>query len=186
MSLPAADDSGHLLLMLRDLADNSVLWWGLAACGAAQLSKLFVELVQHRRWRPAVLVETGGMPSSHSALMTGTSAAIGWSEGFQSPLFALAAALSFIVLYDASGVRRAAGLMAQRVNGLPDGLWEAHPEGEPTLRPLTENLGHTRAEVLVGSVLGPAVALPGLALVGSPLHLAHLWGLFGLQAVALN
>jgi hypothetical protein len=126
------------------------------------------------------------MPSSHSALMTGTSAAIGWSEGFQSPLFALAAALSFIVLYDASGVRRAAGLMAQRVNGLPDGLWEAHPEGEPTLRPLKENLGHTRAEVLVGSLLGPAVALPGLALVGSPLHLAHLWGLFGLQAVALN
>ena len=183
MSLPAADDSGHLLLMLRDLADNSVLWWGLAACGAAQLSKLFVELVQHRRWRPAVLVETGGMPSSHSALMTGTSAAIGWSEGFQSPLFALAAALSFIVLYDASGVRRAAGLMAQRVNGLPDGLWDVHPGGEPALRPLKENLGHTRAEVLVGSLLGPAVALPGLALVGSPLH---LWGWIGLQAVAAN
>jgi acid phosphatase family membrane protein YuiD len=186
MSLPAADDSGHLLLMLRDLADNSVLWWGLAACGAAQLSKLFVELVQHRRWRPAVLVETGGMPSSHSALMTGTSAAIGWSEGFQSPLFALAAALSFIVLYDASGVRRAAGLMAQRVNGLPDGLWDVRPGGEPALRPLKENLGHTRAEVLVGSLLGPAVALPGLALVGSPLHLAHLWGWIGLQAVAAN
>ena len=186
MSLHAADDSGHLLLMLRDLADNSVLWWGLAACGAAQLSKLFVELVQHRRWRPAVLVETGGMPSSHSALMTGTSAAIGWSEGFQSPLFALAAALSFIVLYDASGVRRAAGLMAQRVNGLPDGLWDVHPGGEPALRPLKENLGHTRAEVLVGSLLGPAVALPGLALVGSPLHLAHLWGWIGLQAVAAN
>jgi acid phosphatase family membrane protein YuiD len=186
MSLPAADDSGHLLLMLRDLADNSVLWWGLAACGAAQLSKLFVELVQHRRWRPAVLVETGGMPSSHSALMTGTSAAIGWSEGFQSPLFALAAALSFIVLYDASGVRRAAGLMAQRVNGLPDALWDVHPGGEPALRPLKENLGHTRAEVLVGSLLGPAVALPGLALVGSPLHLAHLWGWIGLQAVAAN
>ena len=186
MSLPAADDSGHLLLMLRDLADNSVQWRGLAACGAAQLSKLFVELVQHRRWRPAVLVETGGMPSSHSALMTGTSAAIGWSEGFQSPLFALAAVLSFIVLYDASGVRRAAGLMAQRVNGLPDGLWDVHPGGEPALRPLKENLGHTRAEVLVGSLLGPAVALPGLALVGSPLHLAHLWGWIGLQAVAAN
>ena len=186
MRRPAADESGPLLLMRRDLADNSVLWWGLAACGAAQLSKLFVELVQHRRWRPAVLVETGGMPSSHSALMTGTSAAIGWSEGFQSPLFALAAALSFIVLYDASGVRRAAGLMAQRVNGLPDGLWDVHPGGEPALRPLKENLGHTRAEVLVGSLLGPAVALPGLALVGSPLHLAHLWGWIGLQAVAAN
>jgi acid phosphatase family membrane protein YuiD len=181
MSLPAATaaaaDSGHALLMLRDLADNAVLWWGLAACGLAQLSKLGVELVRHRRWRPAVLVETGGMPSSHSALMTGTAAAIGWSDGFQSPLFALAAALSFVVLYDASGVRRAAGLMAERVNGLPDGLWQVDAGGDATLRPLKENLGHTRAEVLVGSLLGPAVALPGLALVGSPLHLAHQWGL---------
>jgi acid phosphatase family membrane protein YuiD len=166
--------------MLRDLADNSVLWWGLAACGIAQLSKLAVELVRHRRWRPAVLLETGGMPSSHSALMTGTAAAIGWSEGFQSPLFALSAALSFVVLYDASGVRRAAGLTAQRLNGLPDRLWEPQPEGGPSLAPLKENLGHTRSEVLVGSLLGPVVSLSGLALVGSPLHLAHQWGLFGL------
>jgi acid phosphatase family membrane protein YuiD len=170
-------DAGHPLLMLRDLADNSVLWWGLAACGLAQLSKVIIELVVHRRWRPAVLVETGGMPSSHSALMTGTTAAIGWSDGFQSPLFGLAAALSFIVLYDASGVRRAAGLISQRVNGLPDGLWELQPSSDPQLRPLKENLGHTRAEVLVGSLLGPLVSLPGLVLVGSPLHLAQQWGL---------
>jgi acid phosphatase family membrane protein YuiD len=172
-----AADSGHLLLMLRDLADNAVLWWGLAACGLAQLSKLVIELVVHRRWRPAVLVETGGMPSSHSALMTGTTAAIGWSDGFQSPLFALATALSFIILYDASGVRRAAGLIAQRVNGLPDGLWELQPDADPQLKPLKENLGHTRSEVLVGSLLGPLVSLPGLALVGSPLHLVQQWGL---------
>jgi acid phosphatase family membrane protein YuiD len=175
--------------MLRDLADNAVLWWGLAACGIAQLSKLAVELVRHGRWRPAVLLETGGMPSSHSALMTGSSAAIGWSEGFQSPLFALAAALSFVILYDASGVRRAAGLTAQRLNGLPASLWEAPAvdvavagvaAGAVALKPLKENLGHTRTEVLVGSLLGPLVALPGLALVGSPLHLIHQWGLIGL------
>ncbi|MEB3256651.1 MAG: divergent PAP2 family protein [Synechococcaceae cyanobacterium] len=172
--------------MLRDLADNAALWWGLAACGVAQLSKLVVELVQHRRWRPAVLVETGGMPSSHSALMTGTAAAIGWSDGFQSPLFALAAALCFVVLYDASGVRRAAGLMAQRLNGLPLNLWPGLDEGEALPRPLKENLGHTRSEVLVGSLLGPAVALPGLALVGSPLHLAHQWGWIAPLATALR
>jgi acid phosphatase family membrane protein YuiD len=190
MSLPAASDSGHALLMLRDLADNAVLWWGLAACGVAQLAKLVVELIRHGRWRPAVLFETGGMPSSHSALMTGTTAAIGWSDGFQAPLFALAAALSFIVLYDASGVRRAAGLTAQRLNGLPSGLWEGLAEsaaapsggaaGSGTWKPLKENLGHTRAEVLVGSLLGPVVALLGLALVGSPLHLADQWGLIGI------
>jgi len=138
--------------------------WGLAACGVGQLSKLAVEFVVHGRWRPEVLFETGGMPSSHSALMTGTAAGVGWYQGYQDPLFALAAALAFVVLYDASGVRRAAGLTAARVNGLaPD----------PELKPLKENLGHTRLEVLVGSVIGPLVALPGLVLVGSPVQLVQ-------------
>lgn len=163
---------------LGELLANGVLAWGLAACGVAQLSKLVIELVLHRRWRPAVLIETGGMPSSHSALMTGTAAGLGWELGFADPLFALAAVLCFVVLYDASGVRRAAGLTAQRVNGLPDGLWDTLPgEGDsgadPVLRPLKENLGHTRAEVLVGSLMGPLVALPGLALLGSPLQIAQ-------------
>jgi acid phosphatase family membrane protein YuiD len=162
---------------LGELLANGVLAWGLAACGVAQLSKLVIELVLHRRWRPAVLIETGGMPSSHSALMTGTAAGLGWELGFADPLFALAAVLCFVVLYDASGVRRAAGLTAQRVNGLPDGLWDTHPqdsppEGPPVLRPLKENLGHTRSEVLVGSLMGPLVALPGLALLGSPWQIA--------------
>jgi acid phosphatase family membrane protein YuiD len=68
MSLPVSADSGHALLMLRDLADNAVLWWGLAACGLAQLSKLLIELVVHRRWRPRVLVETGGMRISRQGM----------------------------------------------------------------------------------------------------------------------
>jgi acid phosphatase family membrane protein YuiD len=176
---------------IRQLFDNAVLAWGLAACGTAQLSKLVIELVVHRRWRPAVLVETGGMPSSHSALITGTTAAIGWQLGFDDPLFALAGCLAFIILYDASGVRRAAGLTATRVNQLPGSLWpSATPGGtgdqltvnDPPapgagLPPLKENLGHTRLEVLIGSLMGPAVALPGLVFVGSPLRLAQALGL---------
>ena len=163
--------------LLQAFFSNGVLAWGLAACGLAQVSKLLIELVVHRRWRPAVLVETGGMPSSHSALLTGTAAGIGWQLGFDNPLFALAATMCFVVLYDASGVRRAAGITAARVNGLPDGLWDAKGEGAAVLKPLKENLGHTRLEVFVGSVIGPAVALPGLVLVGSPLELAHHLGL---------
>lgn len=158
--------------------DNAVLWWGLAACGIAQLSKLLIELVVHRRWNPKVLVETGGMPSSHSALMTGCAAGIGWELGFDGPLFALAATLCFVVLYDASGVRRAAGQTAARVNALvAAGATnnDNNPDNAP--KPLKENLGHTRLEVLVGSLIGPAVALPGLVLVGSPLQLAISWGL---------
>ena len=184
------------------LFDNAVLWWGLAACGLAQLSKLVIELVVHRRWNPKVLIETGGMPSSHSALITGTAAGIGWKLGFDSPLFALAATLCFIVLYDASGVRLNAGLIAARVNELPAQLWQgvhaetasterlttesanAHADssadssaGSTLLKPLKESLGHTRLEVLVGSLMGPAIALPGLVLMGSPLQLALSWGL---------
>ncbi len=171
--------------IIRSLGDNGVLWWGLAACGAAQLSKLLVELAVHRRWNPRVLVETGGMPSSHSALITGTAAGIGWQLGFADPLFALAATMTFIVLYDASGVRRSAGLIAARVNGLPQDLWAGAPGTGPSSAsqspaarpPLKESLGHTRLEVLVGSLMGPAIALPGLVLVGSPLHLAVALGL---------
>jgi hypothetical protein len=176
---------------LLDVLDNGALWWGLAACGSAQLSKLFIELAVHRRWNPKVLVETGGMPSSHSALLTGTAACLGWQQGFASPLFALAAALCFVVLYDAAGVRRAAGLTATRVNALPQASWSspatttapatAAAAGDPgmpvPLKPLKENLGHTRLEVLVGSLMGPLVALPGLVWVGSPLLLARHWGL---------
>ena len=182
---------------LSAVLDNGALWWGLAACGLAQLSKLVIELVVHRRWNPKVLIETGGMPSSHSALITGTTACIGWQLGFDSPLFALAATLCFIVLYDASGVRRNAGLIAARVNALPQGLWSMEADPAPNddaaaastaaaaaasaaaspRQPLKETLGHTRLEVLVGSLIGPAIALPGLVWVGTPLHLATTWGL---------
>lgn len=162
---------------LLAIFDNGVLWWGLAACGVAQLSKLGIELVVHRRWNPRVLVETGGMPSSHSALLTGTTAALGWVEGFGGALFGLAAVLCFVVLYDASGVRRAAGLTAARVNAMGQvdigeiKIDRANPRQHE--KPLKENLGHTRLEVLIGSLIGPLVALPGLVLAGSPLHLAQ-------------
>ena len=154
--------------VLEALLSNGVLAWGLAACGIAQLSKLMIELVVHRRWNPKVLVETGGMPSSHSALLTGTAAGLGWQLGFDDPLFALAAIMCFVVLYDASGVRRAAGLTAARVNSLDEAV--AQDESQ---KPLKENLGHTKLEVLVGSVIGPLIALPGLVLLGSPVQLVQ-------------
>lgn len=159
-------------LPLIELLENGVLAWALLACGTAQISKLVVELVVRRRWRPAVLVETGGMPSSHSALMSAAAAGVGWQLGFGDPLFALAAAAAIVVMYDASGVRRAASRISQRVNALPVELWP----GDDREGPLTENLGHSRLEVLVGGSVGPAVALSGLALVGSPWQLAQRIG----------
>jgi acid phosphatase family membrane protein YuiD len=107
------------------------------------------------------------MPSSHSALVTGTAACLGWTQGFDHPTFALATVVAFVVMYDASGIRRAAGYTAERVNALPADLWP-----DPYEKPLKESLGHSRLQVLVGSLVGPAIALPGLVLVGSPLQLA--------------
>jgi acid phosphatase family membrane protein YuiD len=157
---------------LFQLLGNGVLAWALIACGLAQCSKLLIELVEHRRWRPAVLFETGGMPSSHAALVTGAAAGIGWQQGFDDPLFAFAATVAFVVMYDASGVRRAAGLQAGAINALPPATWQ----NAAPAKPLKENLGHTRLEVLAGSLMGPAIALTGLALAGSPLQIAQSWG----------
>ena len=144
-----------------DIFDNAVLTWGLISCGLAQLSKLIFELIQNGKWRPAVLFETGGMPSSHSALVAGTASGVGLQLGFDDPVFAMAVAIAFIVMYDASGVRRSAGLTAAKVNQLTE-------SNSSTL--LKENLGHTRTEVIVGSILGPAITLPGIVFVGSPIH----------------
>ena len=160
---------GNNLSPLISLLNNEVLFWALIACGLAQISKLFIELVFHQSWRPSVLLETGGMPSSHSALVTGAAAGVGWQIGFGHPDFALAVTVAFIVMYDASGIRRSAGLTASRVN-----LISELDSSSPTNEFLKENLGHTRAEVLVGSLLGPTIALPGIVFLGSPLHLIQI------------
>jgi len=156
------------------ILDNAVLAWGLAACGLAQFSKLLFELIFKRRWRPSVLIETGGMPSSHSALVTGTAAGVGLQLGFDDPIFALASTIAFIVMYDASGVRRSAGLTAAKVNQIT----KANINELTSDATLKESLGHTKIEVLVGSLLGPSVALPGIFFVGSPLHILQMVGLF--------
>ena len=158
---------------LINILDNAVLAWGLAACGLAQISKLLFELIFKQRWRPSVLIETGGMPSSHSALVTGTAAGVGLQIGFNDPIFALASTIAFIVMYDASGIRRSAGLTAAKVNQISkDRANESFTDTS-----LKETLGHTKIEVLVGSLLGPIVALPGIFFIGSPLDVLQMIGL---------
>ena len=155
------------------ILDNAVLAWGLAACGLAQFSKLLFELIFKQKWRPSVLIETGGMPSSHSALVTGTAAGVGLQLGFDDPLFALASTIAFIVMYDASGIRRSAGLTAATVNQILRNT--SNESFSETI--LKESLGHTKIEVLVGSLFGPMVALPGIYFIGSPLHILQILGL---------
>ena len=114
------------------------------------------------------MFETGGMPSSHSALITGTTSGIGLELGFDNPIFALAVAISLIVMYDASGVRKSAGIQAAEINKLSKKL---DHESEVLLK---ETLGHTKIEVIVGSLLGPLITLPGMFFLGSPINIFNL------------
>jgi acid phosphatase family membrane protein YuiD len=134
---------------------NKALIAGLAAWAFAQIIKIPLEYLSTRRWNWSLLLTTGGMPSSHSALMTGTVLAIGLYQGFDNPLFALGVAITMIVTYDAAGVRRQAGIHAQRINVLFEELLHGHIFNERDLR---EVLGHTPLEVIGGILLGLIVA----------------------------
>lgn len=101
-------------------------------------------------------VETGGMPSSHSAAVAALSTAVGLQEGFTSALFGVTLYFSLIVMYDAAGLRRAAGKQATVLNRLIERHFQ-HPEGDT--QKLMELLGHTPFEVFVGASLGVFSAL---------------------------
>ncbi len=149
------------------LFDNSVLFWSLLSCLLAQFFKIVFNFFSTGKIRFGIIFETGGMPSSHSALITGATSGIGLELGFNSSIFALAVAISLIVMYDASGVRKSAGIQAAEINKLSKIL---DPKSEVMLK---ENLGHTKIEVLVGSFLGPLITLPGMFFLGSPLAILN-------------
>jgi acid phosphatase family membrane protein YuiD len=108
------------------------------------------------RWNLRRFVETGGMPSSHAASVAALSTAVGMEEGFRSTLFAVTLFFSLIVMYDAAGLRRAAGRQAAVLNRLIDEHFKHPEEGA---QKLMELLGHTPFEVLVGALLGSVGAL---------------------------
>ncbi len=140
---------------LLGLFQNRVLIVMATAWLLAQLIKIPLDFLYTRRWNWALLLSVGGMPSSHSALVTSVTLAIGLYHGFDNPLFALALAVTMVVTYDAAGVRRQAGIHAQRINVLFDELLRGHMFNEKELR---EVLGHTPLEVTGGVLFGILVA----------------------------
>lgn len=129
----------------------------LVACSCGllvQLMKGVAFLVKEKRVNFRRFVQTGGMPSSHSAAVCALSTAIGSVQGYTSPLFSVTAFFSFIVMFDAAGVRRAAGKQARILNQLVhEHLKRAREER------LLELLGHTPFEVFVGGAIGILYAL---------------------------
>ena len=102
------------------------------------------------------LISTGGMPSAHSALVSALATSFGLTEGFGAPVTMLAVCMAGITMFDAAGVRNAAGHQARILNRLLDELFHEHRLNETRLKEL---LGHTRLEVFVGMLTGILTAM---------------------------
>lgn len=142
---------------MAELLSNQVLWTAVLASFIAQVLKLLIYYAVEREWQWERFVETGGMPSSHAATVSALATGVGITEGWGSAYFAIAAVLAFIVMYDATGIRRAAGMHAQLLNDLVEELQELRKQG-PKPEPLKELLGHTYLEVAVGAIIGAMFA----------------------------
>ena len=140
----------------NEILQNYALWIALCAWLVAQVLKILIEFVRTRKIKLSLLMASGAMPSSHSAFVVAVSTSIGLTEGFDTPLFALGAIISMIVMYDASGVRRAAGHQAKAINEILDSIENS---GIKLDKKLKEVLGHTPLEVAAGAILGIGVAL---------------------------
>jgi hypothetical protein len=140
---------------MHSLFSNHILIPALIAWGLAQAIKLPLDYLSARRWNWVLLFSVGGMPSSHSALVAATAHAIGLHVGFDSPIYALAVVVAVVVIYDATGIRRQAGIHAEIINTMISDLATGHPLKSEQLR---EVLGHTPIQVLAGTLLGLAIA----------------------------
>lgn len=124
----------------------------------AQGLKVVTSLIVEKRLNFRRFLDTGSMPSSHSSSVTALATAIGMKEGISSTAFVIAAVLASVVMFDATGVRRAAGKQASVLNKIVDNI--QHKDGIRLIEGnLKELLGHTPLEVIAGAILGIVIAL---------------------------
>jgi hypothetical protein len=142
--------------VLLTILQNPVVLTGFVAWFTAQLLKVLLGFVEERRFNFKWFVGSGGMPSSHAALVMAVTVAIGLHEGFGSSLFALALTFAFVTMFDAQGVRRQSGKQAEALNRMLDDIYSQKGIQE---EPLKELFGHTPIEVFAGAILGIIIAV---------------------------
>ncbi len=142
----------------RDLLNNSI--FTSAACGwlIAQISKTIIHLILNKKFIAERLVGGGGMPSSHSATVCALSTAAYLNYGTSSFEFAISLILSLIVMYDAMGVRRETGIHASVLNEMLQTFEKMGHREISAEDKLKEFVGHTPLQVLIGAILGVAIA----------------------------
>jgi len=131
---------------------NDILLCALIAWIIAQVVKVPIEYIHTKKFNWSLLLRPGGMPSSHSALVTGLAHSSGLFYGFGSPYFGISFVMAMIVIYDATGIRRQAGKHAEIINKIIYDLASGHPLKND--EKLWEVLGHTPLEALAGTILG--------------------------------
>jgi len=141
-------------MLIEWMANNGleVLFMGLTAAFWAQVLKLFTFAFVDKKFNFKIFTTTGGMPSAHSAAVMGVSTTVGLLHGFDSTIFAVALSFSMIIMYDAAGLRRAAGKTAACLNRMMDDFY--NHDVQAIGGKLKELLGHTPFEVFVGAALG--------------------------------
>ena len=140
--------------ILNDIIHNKCIYIPFILWFCIQAFKVLTELIVNKRLDVKRIIGAGGMPSSHSAIVCSLATTVGKQYGFDSGIFAMAMVLAFIVMYDAAGVRRAAGKQARILNKILE------TPGLTTLQvqeKLVEMLGHTPIQVFVGAILGVVV-----------------------------
>ena len=159
--------------LLKLLTSNYLIDVAVVSWFSAQVIKTALHYVTHRTWKMERMVGAGGMPSAHSAFVCSITVAMAKKMGYASPEFALALVFASVVMYDAMGVRRAAGEQAKVLNQMvfdfnhildffnPQKQEQAQQveDERDGQKELNEFLGHTPLEVLGGAVLGICVAL---------------------------
>ncbi len=144
---------------LVGIFNNPVFIACVVASILAQLLKLPLEYLRTKAWDWSLIFGTGGMPSSHSAVVTAAAAGVGHYVGFDTPLFGLAFALASVVIYDATNIRRQAGFHAQQINRIIKELFEGKTKPTQEFEELREVLGHSPSEALGGIILGLLVSI---------------------------
>jgi len=144
---------------LIDIIHNKVLIASIIASILAQILKLPLEYLRNKTWDWSLLFSTGGMPSSHSAIVSAATVSIGHYVGFDTPLFGLAFAVAAVVVYDATNIRRQAGFHAQQINRIIKELVAGKTSPSKEFEQLREVLGHSPAEAFGGIILGILVSI---------------------------
>ncbi|MFH0828422.1 MAG: divergent PAP2 family protein [Candidatus Omnitrophota bacterium] len=135
---------------------NKIFMLTISSWVIAQSIKVFIGFIKDKKFDFRWFVGTGGMPSSHSAGASCLSTSVGINYGFDSVHFALAAAFTIVVMFDAQGVRRSAGKQARILNRIMEDIYWKGNIKEGRLREL---VGHTPLEVIMGFLLGIFIAV---------------------------